>query len=271
LRALPASAILDAAQKHGTIGFGPVVDGQFVTEEVQKTYAEAKQAHVPLLAGWNRDERAGTLSKDMTVEKWKAFAKEHYSAHADDFLAAFPAKTDDEAVRAADDYTTDQFIALGTWKWVEAQAKAGVPVYRYRFDLPATQSEMHPEGKYAWHSDELEYVFGTLDVRNGASGVLKTASSAIRSRTIGPTSPAPATPTAKACHHGRATTQRKKSSTSTALSATELTPCARNSNFSRAHLRIETRTACIVRTLKGRGRGAGDSLDRGRCATTLET
>jgi para-nitrobenzyl esterase len=168
LRALPASAILDAAQKHGTIGFGPVVDGQFVTEEVQKTYAEAKQAHVPLLAGWNRDERAGTLSKDMTVEKWKAFAKEHYSAHADDFLAAFPAKTDDEAVRAADDYTTDQFIALGTWKWVEAQAKAGVPVYRYRFDLPATQSEMHPEGKYAWHSDELEYVFGTLDVRNGA-------------------------------------------------------------------------------------------------------
>ena len=27
---------------------------------------------------------------------------------------------------------------------------------------------MHPEGKYAWHSDELEYVFGTLDVRKGA-------------------------------------------------------------------------------------------------------
>ena len=28
---------------------------------------------------------------------------------------------------------------------------------------------MHPEGKYAFHSDELEYVFGTLDVRRGAT------------------------------------------------------------------------------------------------------
>ncbi len=168
LRALPASDLLDAAQKHGTIGFAPVLDGKFVTEDVQKTYAEGKQAHVPLLAGWNRDERAGTLSKDMTVEKWKAFAAQHYGERAEEFLTAFPAKTDYEAVRAADDYTTDQFIALGTWKWVEAQAKAGMPVYRYRFELPATPSEMHPEGKYAWHSDELEYVFGTLDVRHGA-------------------------------------------------------------------------------------------------------
>ena len=27
---------------------------------------------------------------------------------------------------------------------------------------------MHPDGKYAWHSDDLEYVFGTLDVRRGS-------------------------------------------------------------------------------------------------------
>jgi len=41
-------------------------------------------------------------------------------------------------------------------------------VYCYRFDLPSPPSEMHPEGKYAFHSDELEYVFGTLDTRRGA-------------------------------------------------------------------------------------------------------
>jgi len=168
LRALPASAILEAAQFKGGL-FAPVVDGKFVTEDVQKTYAEGKQAHVPLLAGWNRDERAATLSKDMTVDKWKVFAQIHYGAHAKDFLAAFPAITDEQAVRAADDYTTNQFIAFGTWKWVEAQATAGVPVYRYHFELPAPPSEMHPEGKYAWHSDELEYVFGTLDTRHGAT------------------------------------------------------------------------------------------------------
>ncbi len=75
-----------------------------------------------------------------------------------------------EAVRSADDFTTAGFIALGAWRWVEAQAKTGAaPVYRYRFDLGAPPSEMHPVGKYAFHSDELEYVFGTLETRHGAT------------------------------------------------------------------------------------------------------
>jgi para-nitrobenzyl esterase len=169
LRAMPMDALIDAEKKKGVGWFLPVIDGKLLTEPVAKTYADGKQAHVPLLAGWNRDERAGTLSKGMTAEKWKAFASEHYGAQAGEFLAAFPGTSDDEAVHSADAYTTDQFIALGTWQWIEAQVKTGgAPVYRYHFELPAPPSEMHPEGKYAWHSDDLEYVFGTLDVRRGS-------------------------------------------------------------------------------------------------------
>ena len=37
-------------------GFAPVIDGKFLTEPVPDTYAAGKQAHVPLLAGWNADE-----------------------------------------------------------------------------------------------------------------------------------------------------------------------------------------------------------------------
>ncbi|MGB8844716.1 MAG: carboxylesterase family protein, partial [Terracidiphilus sp.] len=166
LRAMSTSQLIEAARKKGVIGFSPVIDGRLLTEAVPKTYAAGKQAHVPLLAGWNRDERAGTLSKGMTVEKWKAFATEHYGAPADEFLAAYPGRTDAEAITSADAYTTDQFIAFGTWQWIEAQTKTGdAPVYRYHFELSAPPSEMHPEGGYAWHSDDLEYVFGTLDVR----------------------------------------------------------------------------------------------------------
>jgi para-nitrobenzyl esterase len=168
-RALPTAALIDAAKKKGVIGFSPVIDGRLLTEPIVKVYAAGKQAHVPLLAGWNRDERAGTLSKDMTAEKWKAFAAEHFGAHADEFLAVFPGKTDAEAITSADAYTTDQFIAFGTWQWIEAQTKTGAaPVYRFHFELPAPSSEMHPVAGYAWHSDELEYVFGTLDVRRGS-------------------------------------------------------------------------------------------------------
>lgn len=168
LREMPADKLLEAAKNKGG-GGSPVIDGRFLTEAVPETYAAGKQAHVPLLAGWNRDERTNTLSKGMTAEKWKAYAAEHYGTRADEFLAAFPGTSDEEAVQSADAFTTNAFIALAAWKWIEAHTKTGeAPVYRYRFDLPATPSEMHPEGKYAWHSDELEYVFGTLDVRRGA-------------------------------------------------------------------------------------------------------
>jgi para-nitrobenzyl esterase len=170
LRAMPANKLIDAASKQPVTWFSPVVDGQFLTESIPATYAAGKQAHVPTILGWNRDERAGTLSKDMTAEKWKAFAVEHYGKKAEKFLAAFPGNSNEEAERSADAYTTAGFIAFGAWSWVEAQATTGQsPVYRYRFDRPASASEMHPEGRYAFHSDELEYVFGTLDVRRGAA------------------------------------------------------------------------------------------------------
>lgn len=169
LRAMPADKIIAAVEKQTGIGFSAVVDGAFLPESLPEAYAAGRQAHVPSIIGWNRDERAGTLSKDMTADKWKSYAETHYGARAGAFLAAFPANTDEQAVRSADDFTTNGFIALGAWKWAEAESKTGQsPVYRYRFDRPAPAEPNHPTGKYAFHSTELEYVFGTLDVRQGA-------------------------------------------------------------------------------------------------------
>ena len=169
LRQVPTAKLVEEAKQKGVGWFTPVIDGQFLTEGVPETYAAGRQAHVSLLAGWNRDERAGTLSKGMTSQKWKAFAVDHYGKHSDEFLATFPGRSDDEAIQSADAFTTAEFIAFGTWKWIEAHVKTGeAPVYGYRFELAAPPSEAHPEGKYAFHSDELEYVFGTLDTRRGA-------------------------------------------------------------------------------------------------------
>ena len=183
LRAIPADKILEAVQKQKGIGFSAVVDGAFLPEALPDAYAEGRQAHVPSIIGWNRDERTGTLSKDMTAEKWKSYAKEHYGAKADQFLVAFPANTDEQAIRSADDFTTNGFIAMGAWKWAEAQSKTGqAAVYRFRFDRPAPPEPNHPTGKYAFHSTELEYVFGTLDVRQGA--VWQTADRALSEKVV---------------------------------------------------------------------------------------
>ena len=173
LRAMPADKILAAPhQKPRGGGFSAIVDGSFLPEDPSNTYAAGRQARVPSIIGWNRDERTDTLSKDMTAEKWKAYAKEHYGDRGQRRfpLEAFSANTDEQAVRSADDFTTDGFIGLGAWKWAEEQSKTGqAPVYRYRFDRAAPPDTLRPSGKYAFHAAELEYVFGTLDVRPGAA------------------------------------------------------------------------------------------------------
>jgi para-nitrobenzyl esterase len=167
-RQIPVEKLIEAAGKKGVLGFSPVVDGLLLTEAVPETFAAGRQAHVPLLAGWNRDENPG-MANGMTAEKWKGFAEEHYGAQAGAFLKAFPGATDEEAVRSAVDFGASQFISFGTWKWIEAQVKTGQePVYRYHFELAAPPSTFHP-GSFAFHSDDIEYVFGTLDTRPGAT------------------------------------------------------------------------------------------------------
>jgi para-nitrobenzyl esterase len=165
LRALPTDKVLDAVKaKKG--GFPPVVDGKFLTEQVSATYAAGKQAHVPLLAGWNRDE-GSFLGNGMTAEKWKGMAAGMFKDRAAEFLTLYSGDTDEQAVDAAGAYGGDSFIAFSTWKWLEAARKTGdSPVYRYHFELRATPSKFHP-GTFAFHSDDIEYVFGTLDTRPG--------------------------------------------------------------------------------------------------------
>jgi para-nitrobenzyl esterase len=107
LRNLSAEKLMEAAKNKPGIPFSPVVDGQFLVESVPETYAAGRQAHVPAIIGWIRDERAGTLSKDMTVAKWKAHAAEHYGKRANELLAAFAGNIDEQAARSADDFRTD--------------------------------------------------------------------------------------------------------------------------------------------------------------------
>jgi para-nitrobenzyl esterase len=167
LRAMSADAIIEASRKDDAPRFSTVVDGRLLIEPVSETFAKGKQAHVPLLAGWNRDENSA-LAKDMTVEKWKAFAAEKFGDRADEFLKLLPGDTDEQAVRSSIDYGSDAFIAFGTWKWIAAHAKTGdSPVYRYHFELAAPPSKFHL-GTFAFHSDDIEYVFGALDTRPGA-------------------------------------------------------------------------------------------------------
>ncbi len=149
--------------------FGPDVDGYFLPDSVPSIYAAGKQSHVPLLAGWNKDEaRAEVLNArpPVTADSFKAQAEKEFGENSGKFLALYPATTDAEALTSAGDFASDQFIIFSTWRWLEAQVQTGgAPVYRYRLDLGSPGDKFHPAAIGAFHSDDIEYVFGTLDSR----------------------------------------------------------------------------------------------------------
>jgi len=174
LRKIPADELLKAAadRTHHAPRFWPVVDGYFLPDSVPNIYAAGKQANIPLMAGWNADEARATVVMAQvkpTLASFKEQAQKDFGANSDRFLAAYSATTDEEVQQVASDYAGDRFIAYSTWLWLEAHVRTGSsPVYRYFLDLGSPGDKFHTAALGAFHSDDIEYVFGALDSRQGA-------------------------------------------------------------------------------------------------------
>ena len=173
LRAIPAQQLLEAAMKNrNSFRFGPNLDGYFFSKSPAEIYAKGEQAHIPLLAGWNRDEGNyhAIFGKDAaTKEIYATKISQTFGDKSPEVLKAFPGETDEQAKTSADLLATANFIGYGTWKWLEMQIKLGtVPVYRYEFDeappIPPA-GPMAADGPKAYHSAEIEYVFGDLGAK----------------------------------------------------------------------------------------------------------
>ncbi|MGA7751806.1 MAG: carboxylesterase/lipase family protein [Candidatus Sulfotelmatobacter sp.] len=169
LRAVPAEKLLEVFGKPGPEGFafGPDVDGYFLPESVPAIFAAGKQNDVPLLAGWNHDEGSFEVAfapQKPTADSMKTNAQKEFSDKAGEFLRLYPAGSDEQTLRSAQDFAGDKFIAFSTWDWMEAQSKTGKqPIYRYRFDLGPPAATPNAPKMGAYHSAEIEYVFGQLD------------------------------------------------------------------------------------------------------------
>jgi para-nitrobenzyl esterase len=190
LRALPADKLLEASGKPGAGRFSPTVDGYFFPESPVAIFAAGKQAHVPLLAGWNSEEqgaRSVLAREEATPENLQKAIARLYPDHADEVAREYAAATPAEALQNATDLASDRFIAFSTWKWVDLAAKTGgKPVYRYYYSRPrpamnasmgnvtaglaggvvrndgAAPATPRPAPKGAVHSAEIEYALGNL-------------------------------------------------------------------------------------------------------------
>jgi para-nitrobenzyl esterase len=174
LRGMTAQQTLDAASKDkNAFRFGPNIDGYFFPESPSEIYAKGSEAHVTLLAGWNHDEgnyHTFFETDPPTKENYAKKVTQVFGEKSADVLKAFPGETDEQVKSSADLLATANFIGYGTWKWIEMQVKTGdSAVYRYEFDQapplapPAAGAPASTESRGAYHSAEIEFVFGMLD------------------------------------------------------------------------------------------------------------
>jgi para-nitrobenzyl esterase len=171
LRAKPAKDLLQAAAKPGQ-GFGPIIDGYFLTSDVVGIYARGQQSHVPLLAGWNADEGKMFVlfnPKKPTAKSFGEQAEKRFGGHAAEFLKLYPNTTDEEAIASAEALAGDDFTGFATWKWLDMQRKTGgQAVYQFHFEAtPATKpgamiGPVPASEVGSRHAGEIEYVFDTL-------------------------------------------------------------------------------------------------------------
>ena len=178
LRALSAHELLAASGRSGVPRFGPNVDGDFLPESPTSTYAQGRQAHVPLLAGWNSEEMRGQyLVPELTSAGFDAALQKAFGTRAAEARTVYAGTTAAEIAQAATDLAGDQWIAYGTWKWLEEQSRVA-SVYRYYFTRarPPLSEPDKPAGgavassPSAWdaiprgapHSTEIEYALGNL-------------------------------------------------------------------------------------------------------------
>jgi len=162
LRAAPAEALLQAQGKPGVPWFGIVTDGHVIDRAPLDSYAQGRQAKVPLLAGWNSQEmHAGAIldNQEPTPERFQAALQKFYGADADEAARVYGYDVAD----AARDLSSDRWIVYGTWKWIDLHAKAA-PTWRYYYSRPRPATvDGKPAATGAAHSAEIEYAMGNLD------------------------------------------------------------------------------------------------------------
>jgi para-nitrobenzyl esterase len=189
LRALTTAQLQAATAKPGAGRFPLTVDGYFLTEPPAITYAAGRQAHVPLLVGWNSEEMTWRFllgQAEPTPENYEQAVRKLYGARADEALKLYPATTRAEVIDAATDLAGDRFIGYSTWKWFDLHSKTGgAPVFRYFYARPRppmtpemgdatpglaggvikgqnARANAPPPARGAVHSAEIEYALGNL-------------------------------------------------------------------------------------------------------------
>lgn len=127
----------------------PIVDGYVIPSDTYSLYEAGKQAHVPLLLGYNTDEGAYITPLTDTAT-FTADVHRRYGSRADPILALLPTDSDAAAKHSQQRLWAESAFGWQMWSWARVHARtSGSKVFFYHFT-----------GKQNGHGAELPYVFG---------------------------------------------------------------------------------------------------------------
>jgi carboxylesterase type B len=165
LRALAAKELTAPVPASGggaapAFRFGVVVDGYVLPAPVAEAFAQGKQNDVPTLTGVNRDENGASPRAEVTLEGFQKQARTRYAELAEEFLALYPAATDEQARAAQNESARDQ-ARVSMYLWAMNRARtASTKAFTYFWTQPLPGPDVEKYG--AFHSSELLYVMNTL-------------------------------------------------------------------------------------------------------------
>jgi para-nitrobenzyl esterase len=164
MRSKTPKEIVEISGRDSTLSFEGTIDGWVLTEQPATTFAQGRQAKVPVIVGSNSDEATVMIEEDLraspTLAHYKALLKNEFTDYADEMFRMYPAATDAD-VRAV-------FIAFDTdWGWGFAAhrfagdtARAGQKAWFYYFTYPARAKYYEDHG--AFHGIELKFLTGSF-------------------------------------------------------------------------------------------------------------
>jgi para-nitrobenzyl esterase len=156
LRAKPAEEILRGVRSSGLI-----VDGYVVPEDPGHAFAAGRQHRVDVLVGSNKDE--GTFFQfggPQTAERFTSTAERRFGAHAEEYLAIYPAGSDEEANQSYLASFSDEF-AWQVRELAQDQAEVGAKSFVYYFTRVPPAPPGRPS-RGATHVAEIPYMFNSL-------------------------------------------------------------------------------------------------------------
>jgi para-nitrobenzyl esterase len=168
MRAKPAEQVLTAMPASllgpGKPIWGPVMDSRLIPGQPAELLAAGHFNRVPVINGSNRNE--GTLfvafGKQISAQEFAAQIHARFGANATRVLAAYPlaayaSPTQDAAAGFGDAVFSCQIVRAGEL------LSADAPVYQYEFNDPNAPARFFPPFPLgAYHSSEIQYVFGTI-------------------------------------------------------------------------------------------------------------